>query len=85
MLQFAVGVLQIVHYSDHSPFIELRQFVEAVNPRKVRPIVTKFTGDQAGRALSVRCNMAVFDDYLDKSEKVRHLSLNTLPSLFTVI
>ena len=63
--------VQIVNYSDHSPFIELRQFVEAVRPRKVRPIVTKFSGDKAGRALSIRCNMEVFDECLDKSEKVK--------------
>ncbi len=39
-----------------------------VKPRRVHPIVRKFTGD--GATIHVRCNMSVFDEFLDKTARV---------------
>ncbi len=39
-----------------------------VKPRKVHPIVRKFTGD--GTIIHTRCNMSVFDAFLDKTDRV---------------
>ena len=61
--------IQVVPYSDHSSFQELRRFVKALQPKCVRPIVKKFTGDK-GTVTRLRANMAIFDDLLDTAGSV---------------
>lgn len=65
-------LLQVVPYSDHSSFGELKRFVEAVRPRCVKPIVKSFSGDRSC-INAVRGDMSVFDEYLDPSQPVSYV------------
>ena len=62
-------LLQVVPYSDHSSFEELKSFVRAVRPRSIKPIVKSFSGDRSCIS-AVRGDMSVFNDYLDPSPPV---------------
>lgn len=56
----------IVPYSDHSSFSELCEFVAAVGPREMIPILTDVK-DRLGRTIPERGDMSCFAEYLDKS------------------
>lgn len=51
--------IKLVHYSDHCSFTELKQFVQCVRPRCVKPSVSHCHG-----------NMSYFDNLLDPTSMV---------------
>ncbi len=71
---------QIVPYSDHSSFKELREFVRSIRPRSVKPIVHRFTGDKS--IISIRADMSVFKDCLEGLPPVSDLSFMLSKSTF---
>lgn len=74
------GDVFVVPYSDHSSFSELCEFVAAVGPREVIPILTDVK-DRLGKTIPEQRDMSCFAEYLDKSP-ARHFSP---PIEFTVI
>ena len=58
----------VIPYSDHSSFPELIEFVTAIKPRKIIPIVQKHRGDEA----NFKNDMSVFDHLLSRSPRAHY-------------
>ncbi|KAI8744479.1 5 exonuclease Apollo [Biomphalaria glabrata] len=71
--------LYIVPYSDHCSYPELVQFVSALRPNKVLPIVTGTKGPY-NSDFSDRLNMSCFDAYLSQPHAVSTNATNLLDS-----
>ena len=60
----------VVPYSDHSPFLELQEFVAKIHPKSVVPIVradVNVRDDPLAESLLDRANVECFADLLDKT------------------
>ena len=66
--------LFVFEYSDHSSYQELNQFVEAIKPMKVFPLISKTEGGgfmrQRKQFLESRVDLSPLDPYLNHCEAV---------------